>query len=411
MTIAIAPSAPMFDVALTSAAFKASPHPFYAQLRAEAPVCRVRLPDRQEAWLVARYDDVQALLKDDRFAKDRRNARTQEQLAKQPWVPAFFRPLERNMLDSDDPDHRRLRGLVHKAFTPKLIGQMRERIQAIADGLLDTLLAAGRADLIAGYALPIPTTIIAQMIGVPAGDRLRFHRWSEQIMLASASSLGAVRALPGMVAFLRYIRALIRTRRADPQEDLLTALIQAEEAGDQLSEDELVAMVFLLLVAGHETTVNLIGNGALTLLRHPDQLERLRAEPGLIRPAIEELLRFESPVELATERYAREDVEIAGARIPRGALVFGAIASANRDETQFAEPDRLDIGREPNRHLSFGQGAHYCLGAPLARMEGQIAIDTLLRRAPELRLAVEPERLRWRRQMVLRGLTALPVRF
>jgi cytochrome P450 PksS len=409
--VSIAGAAPMMDIAIASAAFKANPHPFYARMRAEAPVCRVRQPTGQEAWLVARYDDVAALAKDERFAKDRRNAMTQEQLLRQPWVPGFMRALEHTMLDSDDPDHRRLRGLVHKAFTPRLIEQMMGRIQALADELLDAMAARGGGDLIAGYALPIPTTIIAQMIGVPEGDRLRFHRWSKSIMLASGSGLGVLMAIPGVIAFLRYIRAMIRARRADPRDDLLSALTQAEEAGDQLGEDELVAMVFLLLVAGHETTVNLIGNGALALLDHPEQRERLRAEPALIRPAIEELVRFESPVELMTERYARQDLEIAGAHIPRGALVFGAIASANRDESQFPDPDRLDLARSPNRHLAFGQGAHYCLGAPLARLEGQIAIATLLRRAPGLRLAVPREGVRWRRQMVLRGLEALPVAF
>jgi cytochrome P450 PksS len=209
--------------------------------------------------------------------------------------------------------------------------------------------------------------------------------------------------------FLRYTRKLIKARRAQPRDDLVSALIRAEEAGRQLSEDELVAMVVLLLVAGHETTVNLIGNGTLALLEHPDQLEKLRDDPSLIRPAVEELLRFGSPVEAATERFAREDVTIAGVTIPRGEMVLAVIASANRDERQFANPDKLDITREPNRHLAFGLGAHFCLGAALARMEGQIAIGTLLRRAPGLRLAVEPGALRWRPGLVLRGLKALPV--
>jgi cytochrome P450 len=211
------------------------------------------------------------------------------------------------------------------------------------------------------------------------------------------------------MAFMWYIRKLVKTRRANPRDDLMSALVQAEEAGEQLSEDELLAMIFLLLVAGHETTVNLIGNGMLALLEHPDQMERLRNDPALIKSAVEELLRYASPVETATERYAREDVTIAGVTIPRGALVFAVIASANRDERQFANPDTLDITREPNKHLAFGQGIHYCLGAPLARLEGQIAINTLLRRSRDLRLAVTPEAVRWRRALVLRGLEALPV--
>src|SRR5262249_12604161 len=200
-------------------------------------------------------------------------------------------------------------------------------------------------------------------------------------------------------------------RRAGPRDDLLSALVRAEEAGEKLSEDELLAMAFLLLVAGHETTVNLIGNGTLALLEHPDQLRRLRDDPGLIRPAVEELLRFYSPVETATERYAREDVTVAGVTLPQGSLVFAVIASANRDDRQFADPDRLDLAREPNRHLAFGQGIHFCLGAPLARLEGQIAISTLVRRRPDLRLAVPLGDLSWRGGLVLRGLLKLPVAF
>jgi cytochrome P450 PksS len=208
---------------------------------------------------------------------------------------------------------------------------------------------------------------------------------------------------------MRYIRWLVRLRRADPQDDLVSALVQAEEAGDHLSEDELLAMIALLLIAGHETTVNLIGNGTLALLQHPQPLERLRAEPAQIKTAVEELLRYTSPVDMSTERFACEDVEIAGATIPRGSLVLGVIGSANRDERQFTNPDTLDIARDPNRHLAFGQGVHYCVGAPLARMEGQIAINTLLRRCSNLRLAQAPERLRWRRGLVLRGLESLPL--
>jgi cytochrome P450 PksS len=400
---------PLINVNIASPEFKANPYPFYARLRAEAPVCPVTLPQKQTAWLLTRYDDVVMAMKDERFAKDKLNALTPQQAAKQPWVPAMFKPLERNMLDLDAPDHTRLRALVHKAFTPRLIEQMRERIQSLSDELLDAVEGQGRMDLIRDYALPIPTTIIAQMLGVPVEDRHKFHRWSNTIVSSTPSGWGMLKAIPDAIAFMRYIRKLIKARRAAPQDDLISALVQAEEAGEQLSEDELVAMIFLLLVAGHETTVNLIGNGVLTLLEHPDQLEQLRNEPSLFKPAVEELLRYASPVEMATERYAREDITIAGITIPRGALVFAVIASANRDERRFANPDRLDITREPNKHLAFGQGAHYCLGAPLARLEGQIAINTLLRRSSELRLAVAPRAVRWRRALVLRGLEALPV--
>jgi cytochrome P450 PksS len=394
---------------IASAAFKADPYPFYARLRAEAPVFCVTLPDRRPAWLITRYDDVAAALKDERLAKDRHNALTPDQLARQPWMPKFFQPLSRNMLDLDPPDHTRLRGLVSKAFTPRLIEHMRGRAQALTDHLLDQVQGRGQMDLIRDYALPLPTTIIAEMLGVPVADRHRFQRWSNGFLVAGSSRWGVFRAIVPVWKFLRYTRRLVRDRRARPRDDLVSALVEAKEAGQQLNEDEMVAMIVLLLVAGFETTVNLIGNGTLALLRHPAQLEMLRQDPGLIRPAVEELLRFESPVEAATERYAREDVVIAGVTIPRGGLVFPVIASANRDERQFADPDKLDLTREPNKHLSFGLGAHYCLGATLARMEGQIAINTLLRRMPGLRLAVEPGALRWRPGLVLRGLTALPV--
>jgi cytochrome P450 PksS len=369
----------------------------------------VTLPDRQTAWLITRYDDVVQALKDERLAKDRLKALTPGQLAQQPWMPALFRPLSRNMLDLDPPDHTRLRALVHKAFTPKLVEEMRPRVERLTGELLDAAVARGRMDLIHDYALVVPTTIIAEMLGVPVRDRHKFHRWSTALLQASSSSWGMFAALVPVWRFLRYIRNLLRERQARPRDDLISALIQAEEAGQHLREDELLAMVFLLLIAGHETTVNLIGSGALALLQHPDQLVRLRDDPALIRPAVEELLRYTSPVETATERFAREDVTVAGVTIPPGSLVLAVIASANRDERQFPEPDKLDLTREPNRHLAFGLGIHFCLGAALARLEGQIAISALLRRAPGLRLAVAPEALRWRRGLVLRGLAALPV--
>ena len=397
------------QVNIASPAFKSNPYPFYARLRAEEPVHPVSLPDKQTAWLITRYDDVAAALKDERFAKDKLNALTPEQATKQPWVPSMFKPLTRNMLDLDAPDHMRLRALVHKAFTPRLIEQMRARIQTLTDALIDAAQKRGRMDLIRDYALPLPTTIIAEMLGVPVADRHKFHRWSSAVVSANSSGWGMLKAIPSVMAFIRYIRQLVQTRRAQPQDDLISALTQAKEAGDQLSADELLAMIFLLLVAGHETTVNLIGNGALALLTHPAQMAKLCADPTLIKSAVEELLRYDSPLETATERYVREDVVVADTRIPRGALVYAALASANRDERQFANPDTLDLMREPNKHLSFGQGMHYCLGAPLARLEGQIAINTLLQRAPNLRLTVAPNTLRWKRGLVLRGLEALPI--
>ncbi|MEP7341664.1 MAG: cytochrome P450 [Acidobacteriota bacterium] len=396
------------QVNILSPEFKANPFPFFARLRAEQPVYRTVLPDKTPIWLLSRYEDVNLLLTDKRFAKNRYNAMTPEQLRKQPWVPPMFRPLERTMLDLDPPDHPRLRQFVHKAFTPRLIEQMRARVQTLADELLDAVGQKGEMDLISEYALPLPMTLITEILGVPAQDRDKFHRWSKVIVSVNQFD-NNWRVIPAIWMFNRYLRRYFKLRRADLQDDLVSALIQAEDAGDKLSEDELLAMVFLLLVAGHETTVNLIGSGMLALLEHPDQMEKLRRNPSLIKSAVEELLRYSAPVFLATERYAREVVTIHGVTIPQGGMALGVIGSANRDETVFENPDILDITRENNRHLSFGQGIHYCLGAALARLEAHIAINTLLDRMPNLRLKGSPETLRWRPSLILRGLDALPV--
>jgi len=395
---------------IVSAEFKANPFPFLAHLRISQLVYRTDLPDKTPVWLITRYADVAALLKDERFVKNRRTAMTPEQLRKMPWVPPMFRPLERNMLDLDAPDHTRLRALVHKAFTPSLIARMRERVQTLADELLDRVMYEGEMDLIEDYALPLPMTIITEILGVPARDHHKFHKWSKAVV-ALTSPKATLRVIPSVWMFVRYLRQFFKLRRRDQRDDLATALIQAEEAGDKLSEDELLAMVFLLLIAGHETTVNLIGNGMLALMENPDAMNRLRRDPTLIKTAVEELLRYTSPVLMSTERYAREDVNLHGVAIPRGGMTLGVIGSANRDESVFENPDELDITREPNKHLAFGQGIHFCLGAPLARLEGEIAINTLLRRMPDLRLRGTAESLRWRPSMILRGLESLPVSF
>jgi cytochrome P450 len=397
------------DPDYASSAFKASPHEHWALLRRHAPVHGVRLRNGARAWLITRYEDAVAVLGDPRFAKDPLKAKS-ETGSKPPWLPGPLRALSRNMLDVDEPDHRRLRTLVQKAFTPRVVEELRPRIETIAGALLDDIerRATGTADLISAYAAPIPVTVIAELLGVEHADRRRFHRWSSDIVAADSSIWHKLRAIPSGIAFILFLRKLIRKRRAALGEDLLSRLIEAQDAGDRLSADELLAMCFLLLVAGHETTVNLIGNGVLALLEHPEEMERLRRDPASIEPAVEEMLRYGSPLQMATERYATADVEIGGVTIPRGALVYVALASANRDEAAFAEAARFDAGRHPNRHLAFGHGIHYCLGAPLARLEGQIAIRMLLDRFRAIELA--PAELHWRRGLVLRGLAALPAR-
>jgi cytochrome P450 len=392
-------------VDLASPGFKANPHPFYARLRADSPVYRttVRIPTRKVAWLITRYDDIVAALKDRRLVKDPRNAGSGGAV----WMPGPLRPMTRNMLDLDPPDHTRLRALVQKAFTPKLVDQLRPRISELCEDFLARAATRGCIELVSEYALPLPMAIITELLGIPNTDHRRFHSWSSR-MVSISQPRDAVLALPAAWLFLRYLRHLFAWRRTHPGDDLLSALLQVEEAGDRLSTDELLGMVVLLLIAGHETTVNLIAGATLTLLEHPDQLERLRANPVLIGTAVEELLRYTTPVEIASERYAAEDVELHGQTIRRGELVLSVLGSANRDPDRFASPDSLDIARSPNHHLAFGQGTHYCLGAPLARLESQIAIDTLFRRQPHVRL-LSPASLRWRRSLFLRGLERLPL--
>ncbi len=399
------------SVEVGSPKFNADPFPFYARLREEAPVFPVTLPDKRRAWLVSRYDDVFEIFKDPRFLKNRRTAMSPEQLKKQPWIPPMFKTLERNMLDLDDPDHARLRGLVHKAFIPRLIEQMRDQVQTLTNDLLDTVEPRGRMDLIADFALPLSLTMIGRILGIPAEDNDKFHHWSKLLVSAKGTNISLLMLVPSMLRFMGYLRKLIKDRQVHPEDDLVTALVQAKEGSDQLSNDEVLAMIFLLLIAGHETTVNLIGSGSLALLEHPEQLEKLRSEPDLIKPAIEELLRFVCPVEMATERYTGEEVTIAGTTIPKGEMVMVVIGSANRDSAYFESPDDLDLTRENNKHLAFGKGVHYCLGASLARLEGEIAINALLKRMPRLRLAVAPDQIRWRSGAILRGLEALPVEF
>jgi cytochrome P450 len=391
--------------------FVANPYPAYTQMRAELPVHRITLSDGRGVWLVTRYDDARAVLKDPRFIKDWRSIMSPEQLARMPKVPESLQFLSQHMLTTDPPNHTRLRALVQKAFTPRMVEELRPRVQEITDALLDAVESRGEMDLIDDFAFPLPITVIAELLGVPSEDRDKFRHWSNALLTGEPTPERMQRIAPDMEEFNAYLAALFAERRARPAEDLISALIQVEEAGDRLSQIELFSMMFLLLIAGHETTVNLIGNGMLALLEHPDQLERLKQHPELLPPAIEELLRYDGPVANATRRWAGEDVDVGGVLIPRGEQVMVVLASADRDDQRFANPDDLDIARADNRHIAFGHGIHYCLGAPLARLEGQIAIGTLLRRMPNLRLKDAPETLDWRASLVIRGLERLPVVF
>jgi cytochrome P450 PksS len=399
------------NIFLADPQLKPNPYPLYARLRDEAHVARVRFSKTgSAAWLITRYDDVVSVLKDQRIGTDRRNADSSRRPLRIRVLHSVFSPLIDNMLGTDEPDHARLRGLVHQAFTPKRVEELRGRVESLTEELMER--ASGRRpwDVVADYALIVPTTIIAEMLGVPVRDRERFLRWSNALLLASATQwYGMLANAPKFLAFMRYVRGLINERRKRPQDDMISALVAAEEAGDRLDQDELLAMVFLLLIGGYETTANLIGTGTLALLENPEQMEKLRANPALMKSAIEEMLRYYSPVDYAQVRGARTDLEIAGVPIPKGDIIVAALSSANRDERQFPKPEVFDIAREPNRHVAFGQGIHYCLGAPLARLEGQIAFTTMLRHFPQLRLAVPRASLQWRKSYLLRGLESLPV--
>jgi cytochrome P450 len=382
--------------------FIADPYPYYRRLRDEDPVHQSPMG----FWVLTRYDDVAGMLRDPRFGR-----KGFERILAARFGDAGF---DLSMLFRDPPDHTRLRTLVSKAFTPRVVEQMREHIQEIVAGVLARLAPAGAMDLVADFAYPLPVAVICEMLGVPGAERERFRDWTLHI----ARSLDAIalptepdvveRGLAARHALADYFRGLIAERRREPRGDLLSELIAAEEQGDRLSEGELMATILLLFVAGHETTVNLIGNGTLALLRHPGELRRLREDPSLLPAAVEELLRYDGPAQ-RTGRICSAEVEIGGRSIPENSVVLGIIGAANRDPAVFSDPDRLDVGRAENRHLAFGWGIHFCLGASLARLEAQIALGTLLRRLPRLALATAtPE---WRPASALRGLQALPVTF
>jgi cytochrome P450 PksS len=393
---------------LWTPARRADPRPVYARLRQEARVVPLVEPIQQMPfWLVGHYQDVVPLLRDDRLAKDPYKLSEQ---ARSRFLRFTHDGLSRHMLFTDPPDHTRLRSLVSQAFTPRRVEALRSRVTTLATELLEAAIARGSVDFLDAFAFPLPVTVIAELLGLPSADREPFRAWTQALLVPPPDG----NPEPIMAAsqnFLRYFTTLLERRRAEPGDDLVSAMLAVETQGDRLRAEELIAMLFLLLVAGHETTVNLLGSGLLALLQHPEQHERLRADRGLLGSAVEEMLRYCSPVEMSTARFTVAPTEICGQVIPAEEMVIAGLMSANHDPAVFTEPERFDVGRTPNKHVAFGLGIHYCLGAPLARLEAAVAFELLLERAPRVRLAVAPERLTWRKSSLLRGVEQLPVRF
>jgi cytochrome P450 len=383
-------------------AFMADPFGAYARWRDAGPVHRLSTPDGMHVWLVTRYADIRAALADPRLSLNRENAR-----------PGGYRgfslppALNANLLNLDPPDHTRIRRLVAKAFTPLRVRALRPHVQQHTDALLDRVVDRDQADFIGEFAAPLPIAVICDLLGVPTENREDFRAWTNTLLAPDLGEPSAAKDAVGNM--LHFLTTLIAAKRAGTRDDLLSAMITARDEHDRLSEDELISLAFLILWAGYENSVHLIGNSILALLLRPEQAAMLRAEPTLPGSAIEELLRFADPNQYAIRRFPTEDIEIGGTRIPRGDTVLLCLASANRDPERFTEPEALDLTRAENPHLSFGAGVHYCLGAPLARLEADIAISTVLRRFPNLTLAIPAHELSWRPSFRSRSLTELPV--
>jgi cytochrome P450 len=381
------------------AEYFSDPYSVHARLRAQHPVARVIMPAGTPAWLVTGYAEARAALTDPRLLKLPKGWR--------PDPDSILAALDLHMLNSDPPDHERLRKLINKAFTARRVEQLRPRITAITAELLDDMSTRSEIDLLASFAFPLPITVICELLGVPVADRDQFRAWSATVVTDTVSPEVFQDHATAMTG---YFRTLLAARRREPGDDLLSALISAGDDTDRLSENELLSMAFLLLVAGHETTVNLIASGTLALLLNPGELARLRADPALLGSAVEELLRYVNPVNNATFRFTGEPVEIGGVRIGPGEVVLVSLSGANRDPSRYADPDRLDLSRDSGGHVAFGHGIHYCLGAPLARLEAEIAFRGLLERFGSMTLAVSPEELHWRPSTLIHGLESLPVR-
>jgi cytochrome P450 len=388
------------------------PFPRYAELRRRAAVSPAFSKQLMggAGFMLTRHEHVLLLHNDVRFSSDPTSGGSSFLMR---HLPRMFRLLTSSMVYKDDPDHARLRRLVNKAFTARMVQQMTGEIERIVGGLVDELAGRGgeTVDLVADFATPLPLSVISTLLGVGDDDRDEFHVLMERfvVRLGSGSSVDAVRTIPTARKLYAVLERLAEQRRAAPDDGLISGLLAASEDGDSLSDDEVIAMIFLLMLAGHDTTANLIGSSAVALIEHPEQAARLRDEPALTVTAVEELLRFTTPVPCGTARTLLDDVEIGGTTMPKGSKVMGMIISANRDEAVFERPDDLDLGRDPNRHLTFAFGKHFCLGNQLARLEGQIAIGALARRFPSIRLAVPRDRLEYKPVQALRGFRALPV--
>lgn len=378
--------------------FTHNPYPVYEKLRQSDPILNLQFPDGRFGWLISNYEQAVEALKDGRFSKDIAKAMGQEQTS----------VFSTNMLFSDPPDHKRLRGLVQKGFTPQRIADMRGHIQEIADNLLDAVSSKDTINLIDEYAFKLPIIVISEILGVPTEDQDKFRVWSNSIIGASNQEMNE-QVVQHMNEFIAYLKGWFAKVREQPGDDMISQLVIAENQGDRLSEQELYGVVTLMIIAGHETTVNLIGNGVLALLEHPEQRRLLQEQPELIHGAIEEMLRYNGPVEFSTSRWAAEDMDFHGVHMKKGDLVVIALNSANRDASQFENPDIFDITREKSQHLAFGKGIHLCLGAPLARLEGEIAINTLLRRYPHFELQRDIDELEWRPGMIVRGVKEIPI--
>ncbi|WP_075734748.1 cytochrome P450 family protein [Streptomyces acidiscabies] len=395
--------------------FASNPYPAYAWLREHAPVHRTTLPSGVDAWLVTRYADAKQALADVRLSKNPAHHDEPAHAKGKTGIPGERKAeLMTHLLNIDPPDHTRLRRLVSKAFTPRRVAEFAPRVQELTDQLIDRFAAKGEADLIHDFAFPLPIYAICDLLGVPREDQDDFRDWAGMMIRHGGGPRGGVaRSVKKMRA---YLLDLIHRKRGDLGDDLISGLIRASDHGEHLTENEAAAMAFILLFAGFETTVNLIGNGTLALLTHPGQRDLLQKslaqkETHLLETGVEELLRYDGPVELATWRFATEQLTLGGQHIAPGDPVLVVLAAADRDPARFEHPDTLDLTRRDNQHLGYGHGIHYCLGAPLARLEGQTALATLLTRLPDLQLAVSPEELRWRGGLIMRGLRTLPVTF